>query len=360
MSYAKGEYKRGKVEKLFILFYLPVVMSMYVVYKCPDLFVWLGWINDISEVFLLGKRPAFWYGSLYTLIVCLIAGKVLYLNKSPYKKGKNPSLSDYQRKKFLTIFVVQFVLLYLIPFYIVPFFQGRPFFQDPILPTPLDAYVYVSKAFTSWGGLFYVFVAIPISVWFFGKRFCSWFCACGNLAETIGVTKWGSNWVKFKTPTGAMAKKMEKLQVFFLIFGVCYGFILFLDFLNLFTAKSLLIGGKIFQDIVVDFIFGALIGVGAYPFFGTRIWCRYGCPLAKMMELQGRYFGSKFKITANDTCKGINLCSVVCPMGIDVASYAHKDKVPIMGNFGLKQTPCIGCGGCIDICPVNALEFTKI
>ncbi|MCO4795453.1 MAG: 4Fe-4S binding protein [Bacteriovoracaceae bacterium] len=358
MSYAKGSIKRSTAEKIFIFLFLPLVLLMYFSYKYPHLLVSIGWIESVSSAYLLGKSPSFWYASLYTLIVCSIAGKVLLQGKSPYKKGKSPALSNYQKKKFLSIFLVQLILLYLIPFFIVPLSQGKSFFQDPILPTNVDAYVYISRAFTSWGGLFYMFVVIPLSVWFFGKRFCSWFCACGNLAETIGVTKWGANWVKYKTPTGPTADKMEKLQVFFMVFGLAYGLVLFADFLNLFTATTLLGAGKAFQDIVIDFIFGAIIGVGAYPFLGTRIWCRYGCPLAKMMELQGRYFGSKFKVQANDKCKGINLCSQVCPMGIDVASYAHKDKVPTLGSFGLKESPCIGCGGCIDICPVDGLEFT--
>ena len=47
-------------------------------------------------------------------------------------------------------------------------------------------------------------------------------------------------------------------------------------------------------------------------------------------------------------------------MGIDVASYAHKDKRPIEVAFGLDDTPCIGCGGCIDVCPVDALSFSPI
>ena len=47
-------------------------------------------------------------------------------------------------------------------------------------------------------------------------------------------------------------------------------------------------------------------------------------------------------------------------MGIDVAGYAHKDKVPLKKSFGLDETPCIGCGGCIDVCPVDALSFKKV
>jgi NADP-reducing hydrogenase subunit HndC len=78
------------------------------------------------------------------------------------------------------------------------------------------------------------------------------------------------------------------------------------------------------------------------------------------MRLFGKYTKSRFQVVANANCKGLNLCSTQCPMGIDVASYAHKDGVAIQGSFGLNQSPCIGCGGCIDICPVKALSFQKI
>lgn len=357
MSFAKGELKRSTLEKIFILFFLPAVLMGYLLYKYPSKMAAWGIIPDERWVYFFNKSPSFWYSTLYTFIVCLIAGTVLWKNSSPYKKGKNQKLSPYQRNKFLSIFLVQLVLLYLIPYFIGPMMSGQNFFYDQTAPTKLDAYVYVSKGFSSWGGIFYVFILVPLSVWFFGKRYCSWFCACGNLAETIGVTKWGSQWVKYKTPTGPTAKKMESLQTLFLIVGVFYGLILFFDFLKFFSFPELQHALQTYQEIVVDLIFGALIGVGAYPFLGTRIWCRYGCPLAKMMELQGRYFGSRFQVAANDKCKGLNLCSQVCPMGIDVASYAHKDKKPIMESFGLKESPCIGCGGCIDICPVEALSF---
>ncbi len=357
MSYAKGDLKRSTGETIFLYLFLPFVIIMYATYKYPQYLVSWGLLDSIRTVYFLNKSPSFWYSTLYTLIVCTIAGQVLWRNQSPYRKGKKTRLNSYQRNKFLSIFFVQLIIFYLLPYFIVPLLTGQNIFYDATSMTKTDAYVYISKGFTSWGGFIYLFILVPISVYFFGKRYCSWFCACGNLAETIGVTKWGANWVKYKTPTGATAKKVEKLQLFFMAFGFAYGLVLFFDFLQIVTATSLLSAGKLFQDLVMDLLFGALIGIGAYPFLGTRIWCRYGCPLAKMMELIGRYGKSKFKVVANDACKGINLCSQACPMGIDVAEYAHKNKVPIMGEFGLDTTLCIGCGGCIDICPVDALKF---
>jgi len=114
------------------------------------------------------------------------------------------------------------------------------------------------------------------------------------------------------------------------------------------------------QDLVIDFAFGSIIGVGAYPILGTRVWCRYGCPMAQGMKLFGRFTRSRFAVVPSDKCRGLNLCSQACPMGIDVASYAHRDKKPIEVSFGLGLTPCIGCGGCIEICPVDALSFAPL
>lgn len=82
--------------------------------------------------------------------------------------------------------------------------------------------------------------------------------------------------------------------------------------------------------------------------------------LAAGMRLAGKYTRSPYGVVPNDRCKGLGLCTQVCPMGIDVASYAHKDRKPIEVRFGLETTPCIGCGGCIDVCPVEALSFAAL
>jgi polyferredoxin len=291
--------------------------------------------------------------------VCGIAAKVLLQANTPYGKNKKP-LGSYQKKKFTSILISQFLFFYFIPYWLPVLTGKKAFFGDTYAPVNKDAYVYVYNGFTSWGGFLYIFLVVPVSVWFFGKRYCSWFCACGNLAETIGVTKWGNRWVTKQTPRGESAAKWETFQYLFLGFAVCFGVVLLLDIGKVVTAPNLTTAMRQFQDLGVDLIFGALIGVGAYPILGTRMWCRYGCPLAGGMRLFGKFSKSRFQVLANEKCKGINLCTTQCPMGIDVASYAHKNRVPTKGSFGLQNTPCIGCGGCIEICPVQALTFQAV
>ena len=351
----KSGISRSLAEKIFICLFLPAVIAMYLIYKYPT---WFVAPEQVAETFyFLGMSTSFWYNTLYTGIVCFIAAKILIDNKNPYGRGKKGKLSSYQKKKFATIIVAQFVFFYFLPHIVPRFTMNLGFFQDTYQPLNKDSYVYIYNGFTSWSGFLYLFVLIPISVWFFGKRYCSWWCACGNLAETIGTTLWGGKWVQQQTPRGERSVKLEGMQLGFLIFAFIFGGLLLIDGLKIVSAPDLLTTLRFVQDLIVDLIFGALIGVGAYPFLGTRIWCRYGCPLAQFMLLFGKYSRSKFQVVANDRCRGIGHCSLACPMGIDVASYAHRNKKPIMGSFGLQQTPCIGCGGCIDICPVNALTF---
>jgi polyferredoxin len=91
---------------------------------------------------------------------------------------------------------------------------------------------------------------------------------------------------------------------------------------------------------------------------GGKVWCRYWCPLAKLMHLQSHLFSklkwSRFKIVANDKCIGCYECSRNCQVGIDVMSYALKQEV--LDNA---TSSCIGCGICVTVCPMDTLSFGK-
>jgi polyferredoxin len=346
--------KRSKLEWVFVVFFVPAVVAFYAIYKYPH-----ELLGPDADTRILGKSLSFWYMLLYTAIVCGIAGKALLGNKNVYSfKAVLPDgLSPYQKKKFTSIFLVQGLGFFAIPFVILPLMRGADFWNDPMSEPVKTAHVYLYPGFTSPGMAVYLFVVIPLFVWFFGKRYCSWICSCGNLAETVGITVWGKKWVKEGTPRGEAANRNHWIQKAVLFFAFAFGALLFFDSMKIVAAPDAVARVRQIQDFFIDFMFGSVIGIAAYPFWGTRIWCRYGCPLAKFMELSGKYTGSRFRVKADEKCTGIGLCSKACPMGIDVAAYAHKDRKPIMGSFGLHDTVCIGCGGCIDVCPTKALAF---
>jgi len=350
--------KRDEAEKIFLWLFFPIIIVLYLVYKFPTLFVPVEQVRDTFYFF--GKSTSFWYATVYTAIVCYFSLRVIIRGINPYRARVIKPISTYQRAKFSSIFISQLVVFYLIPFILPPFQQGREFFNDPYYAVNKDAYVYVYNGFTSVGGLIYVFVVVPILAWLVGKRYCSWFCACGNLAEAVGATKWGQRWVRNYTPRSQMALKLEWLQFAILIFALGYGLVLFLDVWQIFASETLTTAMYNFQVFAIDFMFGAIIGVGAYPLLGTRIWCRYGCPLAQLMKLFGKFSLSQARIEANSKCRGIGECSKVCPMGIDVKSFAHINKKPIEGIYGLNHTPCISCGSCISACPTQALAFKTV
>ena len=103
--------------------------------------------------------------------------------------------------------------------------------------------------------------------------------------------------------------------------------------------------------ICADVWLVGILPVTLYPFLGGKVWCRYWCPLAKLMHLYSKWFG-KFKITANDKCIACGECSRNCQVGIDVMSYALVQK-----QLDNRSSSCIGCGICVSVCPMDVLSF---
>lgn len=96
--------------------------------------------------------------------------------------------------------------------------------------------------------------------------------------------------------------------------------------------------------------FSGVIGVGFYPLMGSRVWCRFGCPMAAILGIQQRFF-SRFRITTNGgQCISCGNCTTYCEMGIDVRSYAQNGK-------NIVRASCVGCGICAAVCPRGVLKL---
>jgi polyferredoxin len=96
--------------------------------------------------------------------------------------------------------------------------------------------------------------------------------------------------------------------------------------------------------------FSGVVGVGFYPLMGSRVWCRFGCPMAAILGIQQKFF-SRFRITTNGgQCISCGNCSTYCEMGIDVRSYAQKGQ-------NIVRASCVGCGVCAAVCPRGVLKL---
>ena len=97
-------------------------------------------------------------------------------------------------------------------------------------------------------------------------------------------------------------------------------------------------------------VWSGVIGVGFYPLMGTRVWCRFGCPMAAYLGVLQKFF-SRFRITTNGgQCISCGNCSTYCEMGIDVRWYAQRQQ-------DIVRASCVGCGVCAAVCPRGVLKL---
>ncbi len=128
-------------------------------------------------------------------------------------------------------------------------------------------------AVVKWGfigaGLAGTFVVIPLLAWKNGKRFCTWVCGCGGLAETLG-DRW-----RHLAPKGTRARAWE-FQAFVVLGAATLATVVTVGAYGTRADNAWALA----YSYVVDFWLVAVIPVALYPFFGGKVWCRYWCPLA--------------------------------------------------------------------------------
>ncbi|RMG17907.1 MAG: 4Fe-4S binding protein [Planctomycetota bacterium] len=190
------------------------------------------------------------------------------------------------------------------------------------------------------GGLFGTFVAIPWASRKHGKRFCTWVCGCGGLAETLG-DRW-----RHLSPKGKRSRAWEFQGVLVLLAA----FVVTLVSVGAYRTRADN-AWALAYGYVVDFWLVAVIPIALYPFFGGKVWCRYWCPLAAYNGLLARWYG-RLRIAANERCISCTLCSRYCQVGVDVMSFAKNGQA-----FDNANSSCIQCGICIDVCPMDVLSF---
>jgi polyferredoxin len=300
------------------------------------------WERNLPDPMWLGKDKEFWYETLYLAFVLGMGIPVLIKWRS----------SRYFTTRTLSCMIIQAFWGYLLIYFILPF-QWRGVVQDGhLIPFtafaqnlwPLEIYGLVVPRYFGLppvvaGWLAYVVITslilMPMLVLRFGRAYCSWFCSCGNLAETAGDP------FRTQAPKGHRAVLFEWIIAAFVLFSI--GATIGLAF-NLGNQD-------LWQNIWgywIKFFFAGILGVGLYPILGGRIWCRYFCPWAGMFGGLGKL--GRAGITANNMCMGCGLCNKHCEMGIDIRRNALHGQVT-------KTTSCVYCGACVAVCPRNVLKL---
>jgi thioredoxin reductase/polyferredoxin len=316
------------------------------------------------EFFSFAGRPAsFWYTVLYTGLMTVFGIEAL-------KRWGLDRKDKFQIWRYASLLGFQWIFFFLVPEFLFQWaikyqWVGEELARNPqfaeqawrsygiIYAWPLFFYQFFydpHKIWVVWGVLL-TFVIIPLFVMFHGKRYCSWICGCGGLAETFG-DRW-----RHLAPKGRASMRWEWMQlVILLAAAVITGGMLLRDAYKWLQAPALL--GLEAYHLIVDIWLVGILPVTLYPFLGGKVWCRYWCPLAKMMHLFSAAYVklgvSRFAIHANDKCIGCSECTRNCQVGIDVMSYALKQQV--LDNA---TSSCIGCGICVSVCPMDTLHFEK-
>lgn len=323
-------------------------VALFVVY-CMFYFNLFNVLDPLAAQLGLGSR---WnlYGTVYTLAIIL--GGIYFLRRH--------GNSRYHRFRTISLIFVQTVFAFSIPL-VMEAFESKGYilslfwplkieylFPANILEYPVLLIVY---AFLS------AIIGVPIMTYLFGKRwYCSWVCGCGGLAETAGEP------FRHLSDKRSRAWRFEQISIHtVMIFAFATTALVFINWglhhtnaqgewvtqYATFDAVASKVQGT-YQFIVVAMLSGVL-GVGLYPLMGSRVWCRFFCPLAAMMGIVQKL--GRFRITVkDDMCISCGNCSTYCEMGIDVRAYAQA-------NQSFKRASCVGCGMCAHVCPRGVLKL---
>ncbi|SDK91001.1 4Fe-4S binding domain-containing protein [Salinimicrobium catena] len=360
---------------------------------------------DPLSNFISGNDASQWfvYGTLYTLAILAFGYKFLL----KYRHNK------YEKIRTFSVMFFQLGFAFLIPEILIRLNQPY-YNPNVVWPLNYDLFAgYKLNEFFSAGtvgmimlgfGLASIFLITPILTYFYGKRwYCSWVCGCGGLAETAGdpyrhlsdksrkswmLERWlihtilvlvvimttavvysflnenpGKYWLTKDAFLIGVAGFLTLLFAGIMIFkrkelakdakyGAVGYFVIILAIIALYYSTGYSYGHLLreWYGFFIGAAFSGVIGVGFYPIFGNRVWCRFGCPMAAVLGMQQRLF-SRFRITTNGgQCISCGNCSTYCEMGIDVRSYAQKGE-------NIVRSSCVGCGICSAVCPRGVLKL---
>ncbi len=227
-------------------------------------------------------------------------------------------------------------------------------------------------------------LALVVGIFIFSKLFCSYICPIGTVTEWLA--KIGKKLGRFYTLQG-WSDRLLRVFKYALLFVTFYFTVTAGElFCREYDPYYALVTG-FGHDVYLWYALAALIVTVVGSMFIRQFWCKYFCPLGALSNIftngimfagvlaiyfllmffgvhlswvwpaavisvlgfaleAGRmkgWFFPVFKITrAEHHCTDCNLCTISCPMGIDVANMDTVDHID-----------CHLCGECLYACPIK-------
>lgn len=181
---------------------------------------------------------------------------------------------------------------------------------------------------------------LTLSVFIVGRIFCSYACPIGTVQELVMKLRGKKYRNNVHLPLAAERFFGKGKYIVFLFtvvtigLGLPYLYIQFCPVIGIAYPLSISIAAIVSLAIIV---LGALLT--------ERIWCRFLCPYAALMNLV-QYLGVLLHIKRNkiyrnlEVCIECRQCNRHCPMNIDLLEKEY-----------ITNANCIHCKRCLDVCP---------
>jgi len=211
---------------------------------------------------------------------------------------------------------------------------------------------------SDWKFLLYPFLILGAIGVVTGRAVCGWACPIGLLQRATGIVP-----RKLKKKYNILKKiGQHKIERYF-------RYIKYFDLIGLAIVIPIFIS-FMFTDICpVGFLVGTIPILGLNPgeyvpneffyvalvifilffvliFLVERGWCRYFCPVGALLAPFNKISFLHVSVNKKE-CTHCDICSEVCPMGIDVPNMNRDPE-------------CILCGKCVNACPENVIKFRRI
>jgi ferredoxin-type protein NapH len=171
-----------------------------------------------------------------------------------------------------------------------------------------------------------IFLGSAILAFFLGRFYCGWICPINTMMQVITKTKKIIGSKNLSIP--AFIKKPLLRSLILVLFIAAFLFIK--------------ISGKQLPLLPLLFISGAILTL----FFSETLWHRYLCPFGTILTLISKKSRHYLKIKETN-CLQCGLCAQICP------GKAIKKET----TFQIEKSLCLQCLNCSQHCPKEAIHF---